>query len=1140
MPPANADRNLRFGMLALRMGFVGRDILLAALDAWMRDPGKSLGQLLSERGALTEEECDALDVLVEQHLAGPDATGSGLAPTLSDELRSPAHGDTPETGRMGPAAARRPLPAGGRYELLRPHARGGLGQVWVAADRELGREVALKEMHEQHARQPVSLSRFLLEARVTGGLEHPGIVPVYGLGRHPDGRPFYAMRFIQGDSLREAVEHFHRTGRARRPAGERALAFRQLLGRLVDVCDAVEYAHSRGVLHRDLKPANVMLGKYGETLVVDWGLAKLTGQAEGEAAAESAPGPSDTTLTSPGKVLGTPAYMSPEQAAGRTDQVGPRSDVYSLGATLYFLLTNRAPFPPGEGEDTLARVMRGEFAPPRQVKRDVPAALEAVCLKAMALKPEDRYPSPRALANDLEHWLAGEPVGAYREPWSGRTWRRLKRHRTAVLGAVAALAVAAVSLAVATALLSAKNEELTRANESEQAARADAQQNFELATQAVEDYLTGVANNARLREKDLEPLRRDLLRSARAFYERFARRKQDAPKYASLAARSNLALGRIDDLLGEWKQAETHFGQALAALRVLAEAEPGQYATRQGLVQAHLDLADLARRRKDFATAEPLARDALRLARQLGHDFPKETAPPKFEARGHRLLGNLLSDRERLSAAEEEYRRAVGVQGRLADDLWGQVALARDQIALGMLYNKMRRHADSHSAYREALRVLDGPARASPREPHVRSATGAAQGGLAEALLQGGQAGEAECWFSEALTTQERLAADFPMIPSYRGELAHALNDLSRFLWRQGRYEECVVVRRRWVAEAERLAGDFPDLAFVRVGLAQSYYGLGQAAEKVGDRDEGLRRRRKSVEVLRGVVKDVPDVPAYRMKLSIYLSGVGFTLASQRHYDEAITAADEAVRVSRDLTRAHPAVDEFQFRYAQCLLNHCAFRNAAGQGPVLEPTREAVGVLEAVAGRTGSLEHQSALGGAYYALAVHLRKGNPADARRLAGRAIEVEEGVLRRDPDLADAKRWLRQGHQLRLELLAGLGLDSEDVKDGTRAVSLAHTRRFEAALKEAEALAGRDDLSAAGHFNLARVYALLSVWKKGDAGPAEQYAARAVALLGEAHKSGYFAEAASAERLRQHPDLAGLRGRAEFNRWWEVGGGR
>jgi tetratricopeptide (TPR) repeat protein len=292
-----------------------------------------------------------------------------------------------------------------------------------------------------------------LEAEVTGGLEHPNIVPVYGLGTYGDGRPYYAMRLIRGDSLKDAIKRFHTLDDyGPRDFGERSLALRKLLGRFIDVCNAMAYAHSRGVLHRDLKPGNIMLGKYGETLVVDWGLAKPTDRADiVQVGAEPTLRPSSGSglqATVAGSAIGTPAYMSPEQASGDASRLGPASDVYSLGATLYCVLTGKAPYDDEDIRALLKRVQRGEFLSPRVVQPDVPRALEAICLKAMSLQPADRYVTPRALADDIEHWLADEPVSAHREGWVARLARWARRHRALVLGGAATLTVALVAAVV--------------------------------------------------------------------------------------------------------------------------------------------------------------------------------------------------------------------------------------------------------------------------------------------------------------------------------------------------------------------------------------------------------------------------------------------------------------------------------------------------------------------------------------------------------------------------------------------------------------------------------------------------------------------------------------------------------------------
>jgi serine/threonine-protein kinase len=345
-------------------------------------------------------------------------------------------------GAPGPEGWGAPL-VGARYRPLRLHAQGGLGEVYLARDEELSREVALKRMRRPRATDAGSRRRFLREGEITGGLEHPGVVPVYGLTRDADGQPCYAMRFVRGQTLQEAIARLHASDGD--PAG-RGLALRQLLSRFVVVCNTIAYAHSRGVIHRDLKPANIMLGDYGETLVVDWGLARrldLPGESQsaGGNGLPHAAGDDHDEVTATGDVIGTPAFMSPEQAAGRHSAVGVASDVYGLGATLYVLLTDRPPFAGGGLGELLRKVERGDFPPPRQLRRDTPRPLEAVCLKAMAREPAARYATALELAADLERWLADEPVRAYRDPLTARARRWARRHRTLVTSLAAALAI---------------------------------------------------------------------------------------------------------------------------------------------------------------------------------------------------------------------------------------------------------------------------------------------------------------------------------------------------------------------------------------------------------------------------------------------------------------------------------------------------------------------------------------------------------------------------------------------------------------------------------------------------------------------------------------------------------------------------
>jgi tetratricopeptide (TPR) repeat protein/tRNA A-37 threonylcarbamoyl transferase component Bud32 len=330
-----------------------------------------------------------------------------------------------------------------RYVVQQFHAKGGIGEVWLAEDVEIGRGVALKRLQKNREEQR---DRFLAEAQITGQLEHPGIVPVHDLGVDEEGQPFYVMTFIRGRTLKDAIDDYHAGNRADPEAAE--LGRCRLLEIFIKVCQAVAYAHSRGVIHRDLKPDNVMLGAYGETLLLDWGLAKVRSQSESTGTHSSVhlTYSSGSTETQARIVMGSPPYMAPEVAEGRAADADERTDVYLLGATLYHVLTGEMPRRGSSRSELVDLARTVPPPPPRKIKGDVPRALEAVCLKAMAHRKQDRYTGALDVAADVQRYLAGAVVSAYREPLPARVWRWCKRHRRALGRSVAAAVVAGLAL----------------------------------------------------------------------------------------------------------------------------------------------------------------------------------------------------------------------------------------------------------------------------------------------------------------------------------------------------------------------------------------------------------------------------------------------------------------------------------------------------------------------------------------------------------------------------------------------------------------------------------------------------------------------------------------------------------------------
>jgi serine/threonine-protein kinase len=679
------------------------------------------------------------------------------------------------------------------------------------------------------------------------------------------------------------------------------------LRRFLDVCNAIDYAHARGVLHRDIKPGNVIVGKYGETLVVDWGMAKPLGKVEpGHESGERTLVPSSasgTAATLPGSALGTPAYMSPEQAVGELDKLGPRSDVYSLGATLYCLLTGRAPFD-GEVGEVLRGVGRGEFPRPRQLDPTIDSALEAVCLKAMALKPEDRYPTARALADDVERWTADEPVTAWREPFPRRARRWARRNRPAVWAGTAAVLMALAGTAIVLVVQTQANRHLRAANDQVRQERDLARRNFDLAQRAVDEYLTRVGQNALLKEEGFHDLRQELLVAALRYYQDFLRERSDDPGLRLETALAHERVGNILDELDRHVDALAEFDEAVALIEPLARMRPTDAAIATARIRLESDrfqvLSISGRNPEALAAFERTLK--LWEAEVAAHGATEELTG--VMARTFAWAASILRGTRRVEDAVRASRQAHEFAEQAVSGRPGDLAAARSYLEASWTYAELQRLTgrvdEAHETCIKSLSFAESLLRQHPRDFEIRQFMAFLNIVLAGLENTRGRPSEVMERGRKAADIAGALAREYPMSMRARFMWASSLTNLNIPQSDNGLHSEAEQSARMATELFEGLSREFPSHASFRYWTAVARLGLIRAQLKAGKGTGSLAAIHDAVKTL-----EESDEPIFKAIVAGYLAiastledpdeGPAGTDRRRRDADHAMSALRQAI-----------------------------------------------------------------------------------------------------------------------------------------------------------------------------------------------------------------------------------------------------
>jgi tetratricopeptide (TPR) repeat protein/tRNA A-37 threonylcarbamoyl transferase component Bud32 len=708
----------------------------------------------------------------------------GPAAGVSAQPKGPPWGAPLERSRLG------------KYELLDVVGLGAFGVVYRARDTELQRTVAIKMARPGSLAAPVEADRFLREARSVAQLQHPHIITLYDVARY-NGSCFLVYEFVQAITLAERLA-----------AGP--LTILQIAELIALTAEALDYAHRQGVVHRDIKPSNILIDDTGRPHLMDFGLARRQ--------------TAESKLTREGELIGTPAYMSPEQARGEACRVDGRSDVYSLGVVLYELLTGVIPFR-GHPRRVLAQILEEDPYPPRRLNKDIPRDLQTICLEAMAKEPAGRYSTAAGLADDLRRFLSGQPVRARPLGPAARLWRSARRKPlpaglAATLAAVTFLGLAAVAWEWRQARREHRQSMAHLAEAERQ--RLYAEKIHQKTCVAISEFIRLPFNRLLAKTPGLEPAQVELTEKALKSYEDLLEQGDKDPSLRVDVAKARLHIARL------YVASRPHRRKALAA-----------------------------------------ATTALHLWQRLARENPTSADFQRHEAIAYATLGQIQMYTDESAAAESFQKACTRYLGsRPPRDPEIRLELALCFYHLGLLHRRRRRYAEALAVHEKAYATVEPLTRDMPRNCAVHEAWASILSGLAKSQEEAGRPAEAERTYQRSAAAWKQLSEQYPLLDDYRGSLSACYHCLANVYIDHGQIEEAIRFYREALPLREQLARASPHNSKRHSDLGGTWYKLGEVLEKKNDLGAALEAYQRADAQERLALVDAGMTDGARRRLS--------------------------------------------------------------------------------------------------------------------------------------------------------------------------------------------------------------------------------------------------------------------------------